>query len=44
MPDRTSASALTASAALQGLIDAGDDVPKLIEAVKNASFLEHIPR
>ena len=43
MPDRTSASALTASAALQGLIDAGDDVPKLIEAVKNASFLEDIP-
>ena len=44
MPDRTAILNKTdAAAALQRLVDAGDDVPKLIEAVKNASFLEDVP-
>lgn len=38
MPDRTSS-----EVAVQQLREAGDSVEKLIEAVKNASFLEDVP-
>ncbi len=41
MPDRTNT--LDPAAALQRLKEAGDSVPKLLEAVKDASFLEDIP-
>ena len=44
MPDRTPVNNISnAAAAMQELLDAGDSVPKLIEAVKNASFLENVP-
>ncbi|QDZ23856.1 ACB domain-containing protein [Chloropicon primus] len=45
MPDRTNYNEYynDAASAMKRLLDAGDDVSKLIEAVKSASFLENVP-